>query len=300
MKKNKMKLIKKQTQEVNANTSLGFYRDAWSRLCKNRIAVVAMVIIGILVLMAIFAPYITKYGPNENNLSEKWAECSLKHPFGTDNLGRDVFTRVIYGTRISLSVGIIAELIAVIIGVSLGALAGYYGGTIDMVISRIIEVFASFPFMLFAITMTFVLGTGIINCFIAIGLIGWTGMARLIRSEIMRLKNTEFVDAARANGSSNLRIIRKQLLPNCLPTIIVVLTMDIPGDIMLESVLSFLGLGAQPDTPSWGGMISAAQMYIRQHPYYVIFPGIAILITILAFNVLGDCLRDAMDPKLRN
>ena len=277
----------------------GFYRDAFRRLRRNPFAVVAFIIIVLLVLMAVFAPVITKYGYADQNLKEKWAPISAEHPFGTDNLGRDLFTRVVYGARVSLSVGLIAEMIATVIGVLMGATAGYYGGKIDAVISRIIEVFASFPFILFAITLTSVLGTGIINCFIAIGLIGWTGMARLIRGEVLRLKNMEFVEAAKANGSTGFRIITKQLVPNCLPTIIVILTMDIPGDILLESTLSFLGLGVQPPTPSWGEMISAAQLYLRQHPGYSIFPGLAIFITILAFNVLGDCLRDAMDPRLR-
>ncbi|MBQ6663426.1 MAG: ABC transporter permease [Firmicutes bacterium] len=277
----------------------GFYRDAFRRLRRNPFAIVAFIIILCLVLAAIFAPLLTPYGYAEQSLKDKWAPCSGTHFFGTDNLGRDIFTRILYGARVSLSVGLIAEMIATTIGVLMGATAGYYGGKIDAIISRIIEVFASFPFMLFAITMTCVLGTGVINCFIAIGLIGWTGMARLIRGEVLRLKNMEFVEAAKANGSSGFRIITKQLVPNCLPTIIVILTMDIPGDILLESTLSFLGLGVQPPTPSWGEMISAAQLYLRQHPGYSIFPGLAIFITILAFNILGDCLRDAMDPKLR-
>lgn len=277
----------------------GFYRDAFRRLIRNPFAVVAMVIILLLACCAIFAPLIAPYDPAAQDVFDKWAPCSWEHPFGTDNLGRDIFSRIIYGARISLAVGIVAEFIATIIGVTMGSAAGYFGGWVDALISRIIEVFASFPFILFAITMTFVLGTGIINCFIAIGFIGWTGMARLIRGEVLRLKNMEFVEAAKANGSSHFRIIFKQLIPNCLPTMIVILTMDIPGDIMLESTLSFLGLGVQPPTPSWGEMISAAQMYLRQHPGYSIFPGLAIMLTILAFNILGDCLRDAMDPKLK-
>ncbi len=286
-------------EKLQSDKKEGFYRDAFRQLLHNPFAVVSIIVIAVLAAMAIFAPYITPYGYSEQDLMNKWASCSKEHFFGTDNLGRDIFTRIVYGARISLTVGIVAEFIATLIGVTLGALAGYFGGWVDALISRIIEVFASFPFILFAITMTFVLGTGIINCFIAIGLIGWTGMARLIRGEIMRLKNMEFIEAARANGSSHMRIIFKQLIPNCLPTIIVILTMDIPGDILLESTLSFLGLGVQPPTPSWGEMISAAQMYLRQHPGYSIFPGLAIMLTILAFNVLGDCLRDAFDPKLK-
>jgi peptide/nickel transport system permease protein len=276
-----------------------FYRDAWKRLKKNPFAMIALCIIILLALAAIFAPYLTKYTVTETDVAHKWAPNSREHLMGTDSVGRDIFTRILYGARISLTVGIVCESICTVIGVTLGSLAGFCGGWVDMLISRIIEVFASFPFMLFAILMAFVLGPGIFNCFLAIGLIGWTGLARLIRGEVLRLKNMEFVEAARANGSNTFRIIFKQLIPNCLPTLIVILTMDIPGDIMLESTLSYLGLGVQPPQPSWGEMISAAQPYLRNHPWFSIWPGIAIFITVLSFNILGDGLRDAIDPKLR-
>ena len=289
-----------QEAAVQNNGGVGFYRDAFRRLRRDPVAMISFTVILLLVLMAIFAPYVTRYDPSAQNLAGKWASSSADHWFGTDNLGRDIFSRVVYGARVSLSVGVIAEMISMVIGVTLGAVAGYRGGWVDAVISRIMEVFASFPFMLFAILMTYVLGTGVINCFIAIGLVGWTGMARLIRGEVLRLKSSEFVEAARSEGATGGRIIFRHLIPNCLPTIIVVLTMDIPADILLECTLSYLGLGVQPPTPSWGEMISAAQMYLRQHPMFSVYPGLAIVVTVLAFNVLGDCLRDAMDPKLRH
>lgn len=196
--------------------------------------------------------------------------------------------------------GIIAEAIAVTIGVIIGALAGYYGGKVDMFLSRLIEIFAAFPKILFAIVIMFALGKGVINVFIAIGLVGWTSVARVIRSQILQLKENLYVEAARASGGNSLSIIVKHLIPNCLSTIIVITTMEIPFAIMYEASLSFLGLGVQPPGASWGQMISMARKFLRAAPGYSIFPGIALVITVLAFNLLGDALRDALDPKLKN
>ena len=284
---------------IAKESSENLYKDAWRRFKKSKINLLALALLILIILLAVFGPMITPYRPDQQDIFNKFAPSSWAHPLGTDHLGRDILTRILYGARISLSVGVVAELIATVIGVVLGAAAGFYGGWIDAVISRIIEVFASFPFILFAIAMTFVLGPGAINCFIAIDIIGWTGMARLVRAEVMRLKEQEFTEAARANGSGNARIIFRHLVPNTLPIILVILTMDIPGDIMLESTLSYLGLGVQPPTPSWGEMISAARIYLRQNPMLSVWPGIAIMITVLSFNMLGDGLRDALDPKLR-
>lgn len=186
------------------------------------------------------------------------------------------------------------------IGVIAGAAAGYYGGIVDTVISRIIEIFASFPHILFAIVIMFVLGTGVMNVFIAIGFVGWTGVARMIRAQVLQLKEKEYVEAARAEGGTDLAIIFRHLIPNCLSTIIVIITMEIPSDIMYEASLSFLGLGVQPPEASWGEMISTARSYLRTNPTYSIFPGIALVLTVLAFNLVGDALRDALDPKLKN
>ena len=280
--------------------SASFYQDAWRRLKKNKIAMISLVIIFLLTLVAIFAPVIAPYDPIHQNVYNLLQSPSKSHLLGTDRLGRDIFSRIIFGSRISLSVGPVAEAIAVIIGVLMGALAGFYGGKVDIIISRLIEVLASFPFILFVIAVMFVLGPGIMNVFIAIGVIGWTGLARLIRGQILQLKEKEYVEAARASGAKDKRIILKHLIPNCLSTIIVIITLDIPGDIMIEASLSYIGLGIQPPDPSWGNMINEAQMFIRQCPYYSIFPGIAIMLTVLAFNTLGDGVRDALDPTLRN
>ncbi|MEW9122969.1 MAG: ABC transporter permease [Thermotaleaceae bacterium] len=277
-----------------------FYADAWKRLKKNSFAMVSLFVLVILVGVAIFAPYIAPYDPAEQDVYNIMQKPSKEHLFGTDEFGRDILSRVIYGARVSLSVGIIAEGISMTIGVLLGALAGYCGGKVDTVISRLIEIFASFPHILFALAIMFVLGPGIINLFIAIGFVGWTSVARIIRGQILQLKEKEYIEASIASGGTGWRIIFKHLIPNCLSTIIVVATLNIPADIMYEASLSFLGLGVQPPTASWGAMINAARKYMRANPHYSIFPGVAIMITVLALNTLGDGVRDALDPKLKN
>lgn len=276
------------------------YRDAWRRLRKNKLAMFSLAVIILFVLMAIFAPLIAPYDPYAQDLTQKVAKPSAQHWLGTDKLGRDILSRLIYGSRVSLSVGLVCEAIAVPIGVTLGALAGYYGGKVDAVISRIMEILGSFPFIIFAICVMFILGNGIMNVFIALGVIGWLGHARQIRAQVMQLKEMEYVEAAKASGASDIKIIFKHLLPNCLSTIIVVTTLDIPGDIMYESTLSFIGLGVRPPQASWGSMINEAKGLIRQAPTFSLFPGLAIMILVVAFNTLGDGLRDALDPKLKN
>lgn len=283
----------------NADSS-SLFQDAWRRFRRNKPGMISLIVICLLALAAIFAPLVAPCNPYSQDVLHKFASPSLEHLLGTDNYGRDIFSRIIYGARVSLSVGVVAEAIAVTIGVIVGATAGYFGGKVDTVLSRVIEIFASFPFILFAIAVMFILGQGIINVFIAIGVIGWTGHARMIRSNVMQLRNKEYVEAARAAGASNLSIMLKHMIPNCLSTIIVITTLDIPSDIMLEATLSFLGLGVAPPTASWGEMISSARMYMRQQPMFSIYPGIAIMITVLAFNTLGDALRDALDPKMKN
>ena len=243
-----------------------FYHDAFKRLRRDKVAMVCLAVVVLIVLAAIFAPLITPYEEDYMDIGNELAGPSAEHWLGTDEFGRDVFTRIIYGSRVSLMVGLVAESIAVAIGLIVGAVAGFYGGKVDAVLSRIIEIFASFPHILFAIVVMFVLGTGIINVFIAVGVVGWTGLARVIRSQIMQLKQKEYVEAARASGGRNMQIIFRHLIPNCLSTIIVVATMNIPSDIMYEASLSFLGLGVQPPQASWGSMISEARKFIRQNP----------------------------------
>lgn len=286
--------------DQNELQASNIYRDAWKRLRKNKLAMLSLGVIILFVLIAVFAPFIAPYDPYAQDLTQKVAKPSAQHWLGTDKLGRDILSRLIYGARVSLSVGLVCEAIAVPIGVTLGALAGYYGGKVDAVISRIMEILGSFPFIIFAICVMFILGNGVMNVFIALGAIGWLGHARQIRAQVMQLKEMEYVEAAKASGASDLKIIFKHLLPNCLSTIIVVTTLDIPGDIMYESTLSFIGLGVQPPQASWGSMINEAKGLIRQAPTFSLFPGLAIMILVVAFNTLGDGLRDALDPKLKN
>jgi len=291
---------KSQALPVDTVKFSSFYHDAFLRLRKDKVAVCCLAFVILLITVAVFAPIIAPYPESYQDTSSILSGSSSEHLLGTDEYGRDILSRIIYGSRVSLMVGVVAESIAVVIGVTMGALAGYYGGKVDMVISRIIEVFASFPQILFAIVIMFVLGTGIINVFFAIGFVGWTSVARVIRSQVMQLKSNEYVEAARASGGGNLAIIMRHLIPNCLSTIIVIITMEIPADIMYEASLSFLGLGVQPPQSSWGEMINKARTYLRANPTYSIYPGIALVLTVLAFNLLGDALRDALDPKLKN
>lgn len=295
---------KKAYEEIIASdqeiTYSSFYEDAIRRLKKDKVSMFCLYLVIAVIIIAIFAPLFAAYDPAWQDGASILQPPSKEHFLGTDEFGRDILSRIIYGSRVSLSVGVVAETIAITIGVIMGALAGYYGGKVDMIISRIIEIFASFPQILFAIGIMFVLGPGVINVFIAIGFVGWTGVARIIRSQVMQLKEKQYVEASKASGGKSLRIIFKHLIPNCLSTIIVVATMDIPSDIMYEASLSFLGLGVQPPASSWGAMINTARMYMRTNPGYSIYPGIAVIVTVLAFNILGDGLRDALDPQLKN
>lgn len=291
----------------NRAKSASLWADAWRRLKKNRPAVAGLVVILALIVIALMAPVISPADPIKTDLPNR-----LKPPgspssickngvylLGSDEFGRDILSRVIYGTRISLSVGIISQAIVTIIGVTLGALAGYYGGVIDMLVMRTADVLFAFPELLFYIGVMFALGPSIYNLFIALALIGWAGVARLVRSQVLYIKEMEYVEAARAQGLSDARIIFRHILPNCLGSIIVSVTMGIPGAILSEATLSFLGLGVRPPAPSWGNMIYAARAYMLSNPWYSVWPGIAIMVTVFAFNLLGDGLRDALDPRLR-
>ena len=289
------KNLKKRKPQYNS-----YYRVSWNILKKNYVAMVCLFIILALILIAVFAPYLTGYDPDQNKARDRFQSPNAEHLMGTDRFGRDILTRILYGCRISLSVGVISQLIASFLGYFIGVCAGYFGGKTDSVLSFIIQVFSSFPFLLFSIAVMFILGPGLVNLYIALGLLGWTSTARLVRGEVLRIKNSEYIQACIVGGGSSFRAIMKHLLPNCVPILIITITLGIPRAILSEASLSYLGLGVSPPTASWGAMISEAQPFIRSATYYSLFPGLAIIITVLSFNLLGDGLRDALDPKLRS
>ena len=276
-----------------------FYSESFQRFFKNKVAVVSALILVSLILICFIAPLITSYDPEKQVLSERLLSPSLKHWWGTDQYGRDIFTRCVYGCRVSLSVGIISQLIATIIGYFMGVTAGYVGGKTDDAISFVMQVFSSFPFLLFAMALMYALGPGITNLYISLGLLSWASTAKLIRGQVMQLKGQEYIQACKVDGGSTLRIILKHLLPNCIPMLIVSITLGIPSAILSEASLSYLGLGVPSPKPSWGSMIAESQDFIRSNTYYSLFPGLCIIVTVMAFNMMGDGLRDALDPKLR-
>ncbi|MCL4078883.1 ABC transporter permease [Coriobacteriia bacterium Es71-Z0120] len=290
-----------------SRSSRTLWGDAWHRLRRNKLAMAGLVWVFIMIIVAVSADLWVpqRYGDPEyidtTTVSQRMLLApSAQHPFGTDRLGRDIFARVVYGSRISLAVGVIAVSIEVIIGLVLGALAAYYGKLWDSIIMRIADVFLAFPYILFAIALIAVLGKGFINVFIAIGILGWPSIARVFRGSILSVKENEYVDAARALGASDLRIMMRHIMPNAIAPIIVYGTMSIGGAILTEAALSFLGMGVQPPTPSWGLMLSEARAFMFTAPWIMIYPGFAILTTVLAFVLLGDGLRDALDVKMKD
>lgn len=298
MEKENIKVIDEVITEKKYTRS-SLYKDAWKRLRKNKLAMLGLGIVIVLILIAIFASFIAPYNPIERLKEESSLSPSRVHLFGTDLLGRDIFSRVIYGSRISIVVGVVAVGISVVIGLFLGALSGYFGNIPDAFIMRIADIFFAFPYILGAIAIMTVLGPGIVNIFIAIGILGWASFARILRGSILSIKNKEYIEAAKALGASNYRIITKHIFPNAFAPIIVYATMNIGTAIIVEAALSFLGLGVQPPTPAWGKMLSESLNYIDIAPWMMLFPGLAIVITVLGFVLLGDGLRDAFDPRLR-
>lgn len=292
---------------VSAAPSRTLWGDALNRLKRNKLAVIGACWILFMVIIAVTADLWvpqTLGSPTAIDSTTMTANSrlapSLEHPFGTDTLGRDVLCRVIYGARISLAVGVLATAISTFIGLIMGALAAYNGGWWDTIIMRFADVFLAFPYTLFVIAMLAVIGPGIQNVFFAIGVLGWPSIARVFRSAILSVKENDYVDAARAMGASDARIIVRHIFPNSVASIVVYATMNIGGAILTESALSFLGMGVVPPDPSWGIMIQDGQTYLATQPWLMIMPGIAILTTVLAFTLLGDGLRDALDVKMKD
>ncbi len=270
------------------------------RLSRNKIALLGVFILLLLALMAIFAPVIAPYDYAKQDLVNQFQPPNSEHIFGTDEFGRDVFTRIIYGSRISLLVGFISVGIALLVGGSLGAIAGFYGKKVDNVIMRFMDILLAIPQTLLAISIAASLGTGLFNLMIAVGISSVPTYARIVRASVMTIRGEEYIEAATASGTSNGKIIVKHILPNCVAPVIVQVTLGMAGAILNTAGLSFIGLGIKPPEPEWGSMLSAGRDYIRTSPYLTLIPGIFIVITVLSLNLLGDGLRDALDPKLKN
>jgi len=277
----------------------GLWAESFRRLRKDRLAVSGGILVIFLFICSFLAPLLAPYDPGEINVREVISPPSLKHPMGTDQLGRDVLSRVIWGSRISLKVGFVAVGIAIVIGAFLGAISGYYGGWIDTLIMRFVDVMLCFPTFFLILAVIALLEPSIWNIMVVIGVTGWMGVARLVRAEFLSLREREFVLAARALGSSDLRIIFLHILPNALAPVLVSATLGVSGAILTESALSFLGIGVQPPTPSWGNILTAGKDNIEIAWWLSLYPGFAILFTVLAYNLLGEGLRDALDPRLK-
>lgn len=273
--------------------------DVWRRFRRNKLAMVGMVIACFLVLVAIFANIIARYDPSAMDYSARLQFPSLKHLLGTDNFGRDLLTRVIYGTRVSLLISLLGLVIAIVIGGALGATAGYFGGLYESIVMRAADILMCIPGILLAVSISALLGVGVVNTAIAIALSGIAPSIRMLRATVLQIRNQEYIEAAKANGSGKFRIIFRQILPNTLSPLIVDSTLRIGGNILQISGLSFIGLGVQSPTPEWGSIMSAGQNYITTFWPMITFPGIAIMITLFSFNVMGDGLRDALDPRLK-
>jgi ABC-type dipeptide/oligopeptide/nickel transport system permease subunit len=268
-------------------------------LLKNKGAIFGLIFIVILVATAIFADFIAPYDPVAQNIPKKLAPPSFSSILGCDEFGRDVLSRLIYGSRISLIVGSSVVAISAIIGSLLGSVAGYYGGGVDMIIMRLVDIFISFPGLILAIGIMAALGQSILNVIIALSLVNWPAFARVVRAEALRISQLEYIQAAKVMGASNRHIIFSHIIPNSLPPILVLVTLNIGWAILAEASLSFLGLGVNPPEPSWGSMVAVGRFYLLQAQHVIIFPGLAIFITVLAFNLFGDGLRDALDPQLQ-
>src|SRR6056297_751106 len=285
-------------EEIKRRPSNPWY-EAGRRLLKNRIGLLGIVFIGILLFIAIFAPLIAPYDPLAQNIMGRYKAPSAEHLLGTDEMGRDILSRIIYGSRISLQVGLVSVALALLFGVSFGLIAGYYGGKLDMLIMRFMDIMLAFPSILLAIGIVAILGPQLKNAMLAIGIINVPRFARIVRSSVLSIKESEYISAARALGAGDFRIIFKHLLPNAMAPLIVQTTLSIATAILEAAALSFLGLGAQPPSPEWGAMLSDARSSLQKAPWVATFPGLAIIFGVLGFNLLGDGLRDALDPKMK-
>ncbi|NCB62124.1 MAG: ABC transporter permease [Clostridia bacterium] len=294
-----MKGIKSGAAASKAVKTKGQAKEVWNRFRKNRLAFMGMILIIIMIVMVALAGVITPYHYDAQNYSEVLLSPSLQHLCGTDNLGRDIFSRILYGGRVSLTIGIISVGIGLLCGGTVGAIAGYYGGRIDNVLMRFIDILMAIPSIILAISICAALGPGLTNTMIAVGVSTIPNYARILRSSILSIKQQEYVEAARAIGANNGRIITKHIVPNSLSSLIVQASMNVGRAIISAASMSFIGLGIQPPNPEWGAMLSAGRTFFRDYPHMVLFPGLAIFLAVLSMNLIGDGLRDALDPRLK-
>ena len=286
--------------ESEAEPRRGKQVSTWARLRRSPGAMIGLVLIVLLLLTALTADLIAPQGIDDQDLRKGLLPPSREFPLGADEFGRDMLSRIIHGSRISLQVAIVTAAISAVVGVSLGAIAGYVGGRVDYVIQGMVDISWAFPTVLLGIFLVAVLGRGLVNVMFAVGLGYWGGFARVVRGQVLSLREWEFVTAARAIGAHDLRIMFEHILPNIMAPVIVMCTLMMADAILIEATLSFLGMGAQPPVPSWGSILASGRTYLRLAPWVTLFPGVAIMLTVLGFNLLGDGLRDALDPRLRN
>ncbi len=294
-------LAPQTTNILESRPARSLFSDAWRRLLSSWNGRVGLIVTGLIILIGLLVPIVSPYDPStDSNLVDSRAVPSLQHPFGADRLGRDIFRRILHGTRISLTIGFVVVFITGGIGTVLGLMAGYFGGWTDSVIMRIMDILLAFPSILLAIAIVAVRGASLGNTIIAVAVVGVAGYARVVRSVVLSVRERDYVEAARMIGVGNTSIMFRHILPNSLSPIIVQVTIGVGGAILTAAALGFLGLGAQPPAPEWGAMIADGTPFLRQSPHMVIFPGLAIMFTVLGFNLLGDGLRDALDPQLRD
>lgn len=283
----------------SANRKKSQLADVWRQLKKNKGAVLSLVVIIAIILVAVLAPVIAPYEYDATG-DEGFASPSREHMLGTDKLGRDIMSRIIYGTRASLLIGLLSVLISAVIGIFVGAIAGYFGGATDNILMRLLDIYQSIPMMLLCLVLAAILGPSLKNAIIALAVSMIPQFARMMRASILTVREMEYVEAAKSINSSTWHVLRKYIIPNSISPLIVTITMNVGNAILIGAMLSFVGLGVQPPTPEWGTMISDARNYMRQYPMLAVYPGVSIMITVLAFNLLGDGLRDALDPRLKN
>ena len=275
----------------------GGFKYFWKTFSKNRLAVIGLAVLAALILVAVFAPVIAQADPERIVLGNRFAGPSMDHFLGTDETGRDVFARLIYGSRISLTVALVATLISIVVGSSVGAIGGFAGGITDSILMRIVDGMLAIPTFFLALLILALFGPSLRNVILVIGFTAWMVVARVVRSEVLRAKNEEYVNAAKSIGASPVRILLRHVMPQAFPSMIVASTLGIAYAVIVESSLSFLGLGVVPPTPTWGNMLSGAQAYIWNRPDMAVYPGLMILFCVLAFNMVGDALRDTLDPR---